>query len=57
MNKIKELGAYIKDFIKQEYDKGEPSWFIVAESIVNYARTEYPDTLKNRESNAFNITD
>lgn len=57
VNKIKELGAYIKDFIKQEYDKGEPSWFVVAESIVNYARTEYPDTLKNRESNAFNITD
>lgn len=57
VNKIKELGAYIKDFIKQEYDKGEPSWFVVAESIVNYARTEYPDTLKNRESNAFNITE
>lgn len=57
VNKIKKLGAYIKDFIKQEYDKGEPSWFVVAESIVNYARTEYPDTLKNRESNAFNITD
>ena len=28
-----------------------------AESIVNYARIKYPDALKNRESNAFNITE
>ncbi|MEE3309718.1 hypothetical protein, partial [Sharpea azabuensis] len=57
VNKIKELGSYIKDFIKQEYDNGEPSWFMCAESIVNYARIKYPDALKNRESNAFNITE
>ena len=57
VNKIKELGSYIKDFIKQEYDNGEPSWFMCAESIVNYARINYPDALKNRESNAFNITE
>lgn len=57
VNKIKELGSYIKDFIKQEYDNGEPSWFMCAESIVNYARIKYPEALKNRESNAFNITE
>ena len=57
VNKVKELGTYIKDFIKQEYDAGEPSWFVVAESVVNYARMKYPEVLKNRESNAFNITE
>lgn len=57
VNKIKELGSYIKDFIKQEYDNGEPSWFMCAESIVNYARIKYPEALKNRESYAFNITE
>lgn len=57
VNKVKELGTYIKDFIKQEYDAGEPSWFVVAESVVNYARMKYPEVMKNRESNAFNITE
>lgn len=57
VNKIKELGSYIKDFIKQEYDNGEPSWFNVAESVVNYARTNYPQAVKPRESNAFSITE
>lgn len=57
VNKVKELGAYIKDYIKQEFDAGEPSWFVVAESVVNYARMKYPEVLKNRESNAFNITE
>lgn len=57
VNKIKELGTYIKDFVKQEYDKGEPSWFVAAESIVNYARINYPSAVKPRESNAFNITE
>lgn len=57
VDKIKELGTYIKDFIKQEYDNGEPSWFACAESIVNYARIKYPDALKPRESNAFSITE
>lgn len=57
VNKVKELGTYIKDFIKQEYDNGEPSWFVVAESVVNYARMKYPEVMKNRESNAFNITE
>ena len=56
-DKIKELGKYIKDFIKQEYDNGEPSWFACAESIVNYARIKYPDALKDRASNAFSITE
>lgn len=56
-DKIKELGTYIKDFIKQEYDNGEPSWFSVAESVVNYARTNYPQAVKSRESNAFSITE
>lgn len=56
-DKIKELGTYIKDFIKQEYDNGEPSWFSVAESVVNYARTNYPQAVKPRESNAYSITD
>ena len=56
-DKIKELGTYIKDFIKQEYDNGEPSWFNVAESVVNYARTNYPQAVKPRESNAFSITE
>ena len=56
-DKIKELGTYIKDFIKQEYDNGEPSWFNVAESVVNYARTNYPQAIKPRESNAYSITD
>lgn len=56
-DKIKELGTYIKDFIKQEYDNGEPSWFNVAESVVNYARTNYPQSVKPRESNAFSITE
>ena len=56
-DKIKELGTYIKDFIKQEYDNGEPSWFNVAESVVNYARTNYPQAIKPRESNAFSITE
>lgn len=56
-DKIKELGTYIKDFIKQEYDNGEPSWFSVAESVVNYARTNYPQAIKPRESNAFSITE
>lgn len=57
VDKIKELGIYIKDFIKQEYDNGEPSWFACAESIVNYARIKYPDALKDRASNAFSITE
>ena len=57
IDKIKELGTYIKDFIKQEYDNGEPSWFSVAESVVNYARTNYPQAVKPRESNAFSITE
>ena len=57
VDKIKELGTYIKDFIKQEYDNGEPSWFACAESIVNYARIKYPDALKDRSSNAFSITE
>lgn len=57
VNKVKELGTYIKDYIKQEFDAGEPSWFVVAESVVNYARMKYPEVLKNRESNAFNITE
>lgn len=57
VNKVKELGAYIKDYIKQEFDAGEPSWFVVAESVVNYARMKYPEVMKNRESNAFNITE
>ena len=57
VDKIKELGTYIKDFIKQEYDNGEPSWFACAESIVNYARIKYPDALKDRASNAFSITE
>lgn len=56
-DKIKELGTYIKDFIKQEYDNGEPSWFNVAESVVNYARTNYPQAIKPRESNAYSITE
>ena len=56
-DKIKELGTYIKDFIKQEYDNGEPSWFNVAESVVNYARTNYPQAVKPRESNAYSVTD
>ena len=56
-DKIKELGTYIKDFIKQEYDAGEPSWFNVAESVVNYARTNFPQAVKPRESNAFSITE
>jgi hypothetical protein len=57
VDKIKELGTYIKDFIKQEYDNGEPSWFACAESIVNYARIKYPDAVKDRASNAFSITE
>jgi hypothetical protein len=57
VDKIKELGTYIKDFIKQEYDAGEPSWFNVAESVVNYARTNFPQAIKPRESNAFSITE
>lgn len=48
VNKVKELGTYIKDFIKQEYDNGEPSWFGVAESIVNYTRINYPSCVKTR---------
>lgn len=48
VNKIKDLGTYIKDFVKQEWDNGEPSWFAAAESIVNYARTNYPDAIKDR---------
>ena len=57
VDKIKELGTYIKDFIKQEYDAGEPSWFNVAESVVNYARNNFPQAVKPRESNAFSITE
>ena len=57
VDKIKELGTYIKDFIKQEYDNGEPSWFNVAESVVNYARMKFPQAIKPRESNAFSITE
>lgn len=56
VNKIKELGTYVKDFLKQEYDNGEPSWFMAAESIVNYARIKYPDALKDR-SYATSITE
>lgn len=56
VNKIKDLGTYIKDFIKQEWDNGEPSWFAAAESIVNYARTNFPDALKDR-SYATTITE
>lgn len=56
VDKIKELGKYIKDFVKQEWDNGEPSWFAAAESIVNYARTNYPNALKDR-SYATTITE
>jgi hypothetical protein len=56
VNKIKELGTYIKDFVKQEWDNGEPSWFAAAESIVNYARANYPNALKDR-SYATTITE
>lgn len=56
VDKIKDLGTYIKDFIKQEWDNGEPSWFAAAESIVNYARTNFPDALKDR-SYATTITE
>jgi hypothetical protein len=56
VNKIKDLGTYIKDFVKQEWDNGEPSWFAAAESIVNYARTNYPDAMKDR-SYATTITE
>lgn len=56
VNKIKDLGTYIKDFVKQEWDNGEPSWFAAAESIVNYARTNFPDALKDR-SYATTITE
>lgn len=56
INKVKELGNYVKDFIKQEFDNGEPSWFMAAESIVNYVRIKYPDCLKDR-SFATNITE
>lgn len=56
VDKIKELGKYIKDFVKQEWDNGEPSWFNAAESIVNYARANYPNALKDR-SYATTITE
>lgn len=56
VNKIKDLGTYIKDFVKQEWDNGEPSWFAAAESIVNYARTNFPDAVKDR-SYATTITE
>ena len=56
VNKIKDLGTYIKDFVKQEWDNGEPSWFAAAESIVNYARTNFPDAIKDR-SYATTITE
>lgn len=56
VNKIKELGKYIKSFLKQEYDNGEPSWFMAAESIVNYVRINYSNCLKDR-SYATNITE
>lgn len=56
VDKIKELGTYIKDFVKQEWDNGEPSWFAAAESIVNYARANYPNALKDR-SYATTITE
>lgn len=56
VDKIKDLGTYIKDFVKQEWDNGEPSWFAAAESIVNYARTNFPDALKDR-SYATTITE
>lgn len=56
VNKIKDLGTYIKDFVKQEWDNGEPSWFAAAESIVNYARTNFPDAMKDR-SYATTITE
>lgn len=60
VDKVKELGTYIKDFIKQEYDNGEPSWFGVAESIVNYTRINYPTCVKSRipfnlDENFFNF--
>lgn len=48
VNKIKELGKYIKSFLKQEYDNGEPSWFMAAESVVNYVRINYSNCLKDR---------
>ena len=50
VNKVKELSKYIKDFIKQEYDSGEPSWFNAAESVVNYVRTNYSNCLKDTSS-------
>lgn len=56
VDKIKDLGTYIKDFVKQEWDNGEPSWFAAAESIVNYARTNFPDAIKDR-SYATTITE
>ncbi len=56
VDKIKDLGTYIKDFVKQEWDNGEPSWFAAAESIVNYARTNFPDAVKDR-SYATTITE
>lgn len=56
VNKIKELGKYIKSFLKQEYDNGEPSWFMAAESVVNYVRINYSNCLKDR-SYATNITE
>ena len=56
VNKIKELGKYIKSFLKQEYDNGEPSWFMAAESVVNYVRINYSNCLKDR-SYATSITE
>lgn len=56
VNKIKELGDYIKTFLKQEYNNGEPSWFMAAESVVNYVRINYSDCLKDR-SFVTNITE
>ena len=56
INKVKDLGNYIKTFLKQEYDNGEPSWFMAAESVVNYVRMNYNGCLKDR-SFATNITE
>lgn len=47
MEKSKELKSYIKDFVKNEFGKGQPSWFSVAESILNYARVNHASCIKN----------
>lgn len=48
VDKVKVLGKYIRDFLKHEWDNGEPSWFAAAESVVNYVRANYPEALKDR---------